>query len=146
NNATSVTNFRLDDISVQITTETISTPGTISGEPNPIQNVSYNYTVGPSSSSLGHTVEYSFDWGDGILSAFSTSTTASHSWSTTGQKNIIVTARCQIHTSISNNNAPGQYVTVAPACTYALAPASGSNGSGAGSGTFNVIADSGCAW
>ena len=99
---------------VQPPTETISIPGGLSGEPNPIQNVFYSYTVGASTSSLGHTVEYSFNWGDGISSSWSTSTSASHAWSSTGQKTIIVTARCQTHTGISNNNSPGNYVTVQP--------------------------------
>ena len=101
-------------VMVQPPTETISIPGDLSGEPNPIQNVFYSYTVGASTSSLGHTVEYSFNWGDGISSSWSTSTSASHAWSSTGQKTIIVTARCQTHTGISNNNSPGNYVTVQP--------------------------------
>jgi hypothetical protein len=94
--------------------ETISAPGTITGEANPFQNVLYSYSVGAATSSLGHPVEYSFNWGDGTSSSFSTSTSASHAWSTTGQKNIVVTARCQTHTGISNNNSPGKSVTVLP--------------------------------
>jgi len=96
--------------------ETISTPGAVSGEGSPVQGTSYTYSVGASTSSLGHTVEYSFNWGDGTSSAYSTSTSASHSWSSTGQKFIVVTARCQTHTSISaNNSAANYYVTVQPA-------------------------------
>ena len=115
NNASRVTNFRVDDVSVQVTTgETISIPTGLSGEPNPVQNVSSTYLVNASTSSLGHTVEYSFTWGDGTSSLFSTSTSASHAWSSTGQKYVYVTARCQTHTSISNNNSPGKFVTVQP--------------------------------
>ena len=105
--------------------ETISTPGTIIGEANPVQNVLYSYTVGASTSSLGHTVEYSFDWGDGTTSSFSTSTSDSHSWSTTGSKSIVVTARCQTHTGVSNNNSPGKSVTVS---TQLPAPVAGFSG------------------
>ena len=101
-------------VMVQPPVETTSVPGTISGDASPVQGTSYSYTVGASSSSLGHTVEYSFNWGDGSSSAWSTSTTAPHAWSTTGQKTIIVTARCQTHTSITNNNSPGKSVTVQP--------------------------------
>ncbi len=116
-NGALITSFRIDDVSVLVTTtasETITTPaGGLAGEPNPVQGTSYPYTVGTSTSSLGHTVEYSFDWGDGTSSAFSTSTTASHAWSSTGLTIIVVSARCQSHTGISNNNSPGNSVTVA---------------------------------
>jgi M6 family metalloprotease-like protein len=110
-------------------TETITTPASgLTGEPNPVQNTSYAYTIGASTSSLGHTVEYSFNWGDGTSSSYSTSRTASHSWSTTGQKTIIVTARCQTHTNVSNNNSPGNYVTVQPPTETITTPASGLTG------------------
>ena len=105
-------NYYERTITVQSSTESITTPGTITGEASPIQNVWYSYTVGTATSSLGHTVEYSFDWGDGYSSSFSTMTSASHAWSSTGQRSISVTARCQTHPSVSNNNSPGKSVTV----------------------------------
>ena len=125
-----ITVFRIDDVSLQVTAgETISVPGSIAGEPNPIQNTSYSYSVGASTSSLGHAVEYSFNWGDGTSSSYSTSTSASHSWSSTGQKYIVVTARCQTHTTITANNSPGNYVTVQPAppAVTVTAPTGGEN-------------------
>ena len=96
------------------TTETVSIPTGLNGEPNPVQNVASTYSVNASTSSLGHTVEYSFTWGDGTSSSFSTSTSASHAWSSTGQKYVYVTARCQTHPAITANNAPGSYVIVQP--------------------------------
>ncbi len=98
---------------VQPPAETITTVAVLTGDPNPGQNTSYSYTVNAFSSSLGHTLEYSFNWGDGTAaSAYSTSRTASHSWSSTGQKWIVVTARCQTHTAVTANNSPGNYVIV----------------------------------
>src|ERR1035437_477173 len=148
-------------VTVQPPPETITVPGSITGEPNPIQGTSYSYSVGPSTSSLGHTVEYSFNWGDGTSSSWSTSTSASHAWSSTGQKYIIVTARCQTHTSISNNNSPGQYVTVQPqpqpilTVTQSAPPtqpaAAGSlnlsvNNTGSGTMTYSASVTSGSSW
>jgi hypothetical protein len=49
-------------------------------------------------------VEYQFDWGDGIYSSWSTQKSASHSWSSIGQKIVKVTARCQTHTDKMNTS------------------------------------------
>lgn len=83
-------------------TETVSQPGSPAGETFPIRNVSYVYSTSGATSNLGHTVEYQFDWGDGSYSSWSTTTTASHAWSSDGEKSITVTARCQTHTEIQN--------------------------------------------
>ena len=82
--------------------ETVSKPGTPSGQTSPQLNTSYTYTTSGATSSEGHTVEYRFSWGDGTYSAWSTFTSASHAWSTSGSKIIKVTARCQTHTDITN--------------------------------------------
>jgi len=111
------TKYRIDDVSIIAIvppTETVSNPGSVSGEPNPFVNVSYSYSVPGSVSSLGHPVEYSFDWDDSSSPAWSPSTTANHAWSTTGQKFIVVTARCQLHPSVTGTNFPGNYVIVQP--------------------------------
>ena len=102
--------------------ETVSVPTGLSGEPNPVQNVASTYSVNASTSSSGHTIEYSFTWGDGTSSPYSTSTSAYHAWSSTGQKYVYVTARCQTHTTITANNAPGSYVTVQPATETVSVP------------------------
>ncbi len=46
-------------------------------------------------------MEYRFDWGDDTQSSWSTSTSASHVWSSTGSKSVSVTARCKEHTGNS---------------------------------------------
>lgn len=93
--------------------ETISKPGTPTGEINPVENISYTYTTSGAESNLGHTVEYQFDWGDGSFSSWSTSTSSSHSWSSTGERQITVTARCQTHTDKTNISDP-LAITVIP--------------------------------
>jgi subtilisin family serine protease len=93
--------------------ETVTQPGAPSGNTSPIVGQSYNYSTTAATSSMEHTVEYSFNWGDGTTSPWSTSTSASHAWQTTGTKTVTVTARCQAHTSITNTSAPTQ-VNVQP--------------------------------
>jgi len=117
------------EASMGLAPETIGTPGNISGQPSPIKGTSYTYSIGAVSSSMGHTIQYSFNWGDGTSSAWSTSLSASHSWSTTGQKILVVTARCQTHTSITASN-PGNSVTVTatpPTATTSAASSIGKN-------------------
>ena len=91
----------------------ISKPGTPSGETSPTKDVSYTYTTSGATSNLGHTLEYSFDWGDGTSSSWSTSKSASHSWSTTGSKTVTVIARCQSHND-KTNTSDGLQVNVIP--------------------------------
>ena len=43
-------------------TETVLTPTVLSGPTGGITGTSYTYTTGGSSSNLGHSVEYQFDW------------------------------------------------------------------------------------
>jgi hypothetical protein len=81
--------------------ETISIPSNPSGEVNGIIGKSYKYSTGGSSSNLGHTIEYQFDWkGDGSdLSAWG-SPTQSKAWTTAGVYNVRGTARCTQDTSV----------------------------------------------
>jgi len=84
--------------------ETISKPGTPTGETSPVLDSSYTYTTSGATSNLGHTIEYSFNWGDGTSFSWSTSKSASHTWSSAGSRTVTVTARCQIHTDKSNTS------------------------------------------
>ncbi|HUT30057.1 MAG TPA: hypothetical protein VMX13_09720 [Sedimentisphaerales bacterium] len=93
--------------------ETISKPGTPSGPTAPIVNTTYTYSTSGAASSLGHALEYRFNWGDGSTSGWSTSKSASHAWSSTGTRAITVTARCRTHTDRTNTSDPLQ-ITVVP--------------------------------
>ncbi len=78
------------------TAETVSTPSAPSGPATGTVGGSYAYSTGGSSSSLGHAVQYRFDWGDGTFSNWLTvgTTTASHIWTAAGTFNVRAMARC----------------------------------------------------
>ena len=81
--------------------ETITAPNVPSGVANGVLGTSYTYSTGGSTSNLGHTVEYRFNWGDGTYSAWSTGTSASHSWTVAGTYSVSAEARCQTHASVT---------------------------------------------
>jgi hypothetical protein len=84
--------------------ETITPPTTLNGVANPTFGNEYGYSISGANSSLGHALEYRFDWGDGsALSAWSTSSTASHAWHSTGTMSITVHVRCQIHPEVGSS-------------------------------------------
>jgi len=64
--------------------ETISTPTILNGPTIGSTGISYSYTTGGSSTSLTTPIEYRFDWGDRTYSDWSSSTSASHSWTSPG--------------------------------------------------------------
>jgi hypothetical protein len=78
--------------------ETISTPPRPTGESSLTIGQSGAYTTGGSSSSLGHSIWYQFDWGDGSQSVWG-SAAQSHSWSSEGFYTVKARARCQTHTN-----------------------------------------------
>ena len=105
--------------------ELISKPGTPSGNTSVTAGENQDYTTSGATSNMGHTVEYRFNWGDGTYSNWSTSKSASKSWSAAGSYTVTVTARCQTHTTVSavsdgltvNAQVPPQVAT--PACSPA---------------------------
>ncbi len=78
--------------------DVITKPGTPTGETHPTIGVNAGYTTTGSTSRMGHTMEYRFNWGDGTSSDWSLSTSAGHNWSAIGAKIITVEARCQVDT------------------------------------------------
>jgi len=108
------------------TTETVSTPNVVSGPTNGITGTPYFYTTGGSSSSLGHPVEYQFDWKrDGTdLSAWN-STTQAKTWTAPGTYHVTARARCAIDTSVVSNWIGSLSVTMSAStvsCTLATNP------------------------
>ena len=61
-------------------------------------NQNGTYSSGGSTSSLGHSVQYQFDWGDGTQSVWDSSS-QTHSWSVGGLYYVKTRARCQTHTN-----------------------------------------------
>jgi hypothetical protein len=80
--------------------ETVTVPS-LTGPTSGVTGVPYSYSAGGASSSLGHPVEYQFDWkGDGSdLSPWGAST-QSKTWTATGTYSVKARARCAQDTSI----------------------------------------------
>ena len=94
--------------------EIVSTPNTPSGPTSGTTGTSYTYSTGGSTSNLGHTVQYFFDWGDGTNSGWVDvgTTSASHSWSNAGTYIIKAQARCATDTTVISNWSSGLSVVI----------------------------------
>lgn len=79
--------------------ETISTPSPAGGPSAGKVNQLLTFSTGGASSSLGHSLQYLFDWGDGSQSNWSYGANASHAWGDSGTYYIKTQARCASHTS-----------------------------------------------
>ena len=98
---------------------TVSTPDTPTGTDLGVISVSYTYTTGGSSCSQGHAVEYRFDWDDGNFSTWSTSTSASHFWSSAGAYSVKAQARCAATPAVTSGWSTGLDVTILTCLTPA---------------------------
>ncbi|MBC8185855.1 hypothetical protein H8E88_32610, partial [candidate division KSB1 bacterium] len=93
------------------TAETVSTPNTPSGSSSGKVNQSLSFSTGGSSSNLGHSVQYQFDWGDGNYSSWG-STNQSFQYNNIGTYSVKARARCQSHTEIISNWSSGTTITI----------------------------------
>ena len=89
--------FRLGEVS-----EVIFSPDTPSGPSNGIIGLSYTFTAGGASSNFDHPIQYRFDWDDGIISEWLPlgTTSASHSWNSSGTYLVKVQAACSSDLSV----------------------------------------------
>jgi len=94
--------------------ETISTPTIPSGVTSVNTDRSYSYSTGGSSSSLGHNIQYFFDWGDGTNSGWlpAGTTSASKSWASAGTYPVMAKARCETDPSVESNWSEALQVTI----------------------------------
>ena len=92
--------------------ETISTPSTPSGPSQGDINEVLTYSTGGSSSSLGHSVEYHFNWGDGSYSDWQSSTSASHTWASPGEYMVQAQARSSANPNVVSDWSTSKSVTV----------------------------------
>jgi hypothetical protein len=84
--------------------ENVSPPTSPSGTNSGSPGTSYNYSTGGSYSSLGHQVQYRFDWGDSSLSDWLPTgvTSISKSWVSAGTYMVKAQARCMMHPSVES--------------------------------------------
>ncbi len=80
----------------------VSAPQVPTGPATGRVNQSLSFTTGGSTCSLGHALQYSFDWGDGMRSAWSTAVTATHSYRARGTYYIRAQARCSVDTTLQS--------------------------------------------
>ena len=87
---------------LSVTIEAISTPRTPSGLISGTVGASYVYSTGDSTSELGHSIQYLFNWGDGTNSGWlpAGKTKASKSWALPGTYSVKAKARCSTHHTI----------------------------------------------
>jgi hypothetical protein len=82
---------------------------------------SYTYSTGGSACSNGHPLEYRFDWGDGTISAWSSSNQAGKTWTTPGSYQVKAQARCSVNTTRVSAWSTAQSVEIAsPPVIYNL--------------------------
>ena len=80
---------------------TVSKPNTPTGSSTPNVNSNETYSATGSSDTIsGHSIQYRFDWGDGTFSPWSSSTSAAHSWSSSGPYQVKAQARCATDNTI----------------------------------------------
>lgn len=82
------------------TPEIISTPNIPEGLSVGEHGRLMQYTSGGSTSNLGNPIQYRFSWGDGTFSGWSSSTSATHSWSGTGKQSYQVTVQAKSSTGV----------------------------------------------
>lgn len=93
--------------------ETVSTPTTPTGPTPVIVGASNPYTTGGSVSSLGHPIQYQFDWEDGTTSAWG-NPSANKTWTLPGTYRVRARARCQTHPTVISDWSEALEVTVSP--------------------------------
>ena len=88
--------------------ETISKPNAPNGPVNGRVGENLTFSIGGASSSLGHPIQYLFDWGDGSNSGWLTQgqSNASHIWNSPGNYSVKARARCAIDNTLSDWSEP----------------------------------------
>ncbi len=91
--------------------ETVGTPDTPSGPATGETTESLAFTTSVVTSSLGHSVAYTFDWGDGTDTTMGVNQ-ANHTWTVAGTYEIKVMAFCALHPEIISPWSPTTQVTI----------------------------------
>jgi hypothetical protein len=93
--------------------EAVSTPTLVTGPTSGTTGVAYSYAAGGSSSSLGHSIEYQFDWkGNGTVLSSWASGGQSNTWTAAGAYQVRARARCATHTTLISSWSNSLSVTI----------------------------------
>jgi len=101
--------------------ETVSTPDAPVGASSVDVGVWEEYVMAGAVSSEGHALEIRFDWGDGSISGWTT-TSSTYRWTVIGDYDVAVQARCQTHRSIESAWSTATTVTVTGAAEIISPP------------------------
>jgi C1A family cysteine protease len=87
-----------------VSIEEISTPSVPGGPNTGVTGASYTYSTGGSSSNVGHSIQYLFDWGDGTDSGWLPigQTSTSKSWGSAKEYGVRAKARCATDISLES--------------------------------------------
>jgi hypothetical protein len=107
--------------------ETISTPAAPSGPSSGVSGTLYKFTASGAASSMGHSVQYSFNWGDGTSSGWTppSVTSSFHTWTAPGTYTVTVQARCRTDLTVVSATSAIFVVTIAGESISTPAPPTG---------------------
>jgi hypothetical protein len=100
-------------------TEEVSVPSTPTGADSGIIGLSLSFSTGGATCNFGHNVEYQFDWGDGTLSDWG-STTRIHTFSYADTLKISARARCQVNNNIISELSVTHSVIIVESYLYTI--------------------------
>jgi C1A family cysteine protease len=118
------TSFFIDDVTLNVSYpvgETITSPNAPTGPAAGAPGVALSFSAEGGSSSLGHAIEYSLDWGDGTGSAWGPGTGVGKSWPSAGTYCTKARARCVQHPDVVSDWSPCLSVTISGGGGSALA-------------------------
>jgi hypothetical protein len=99
--------------------ETISSPSAPTGPGSGVPGVAYSYSTSGSTSSLGHAVQYQFDWyGDGSELSDWGPAARSMTWTVAGWKNVKARARCATDIYVISEWSSGLSVSISSPVIY----------------------------
>ncbi len=98
-------------LTVNTSSHTVSTPTTPSGPSSGTVNQSLSFSTGGSTCNQGHSVQYRFDWGNGVYSSWGSSS-QSYSYSSAGTYTVKAQARCSSDNSVVSSWSSGKTVTI----------------------------------
>ncbi|MBL7049075.1 MAG: S8 family serine peptidase [Nitrospira sp.] len=92
--------------------ESVTSPNTPSCSPSSGEiNQNISCSTDGASSNKGHSLQYRFDWGDGIYSPWGSSS-QSHSYAVAGSYSVLAHARCATHTSDTSGSSGTRTVNI----------------------------------